>query len=164
MPGDGRQLMQRGRDPTRCGRIQRALKMKAMHAQVGDAVKFAKTVGETDVYLFAGVTGDFSGNHVNEEFMKKSTYGRRIAHGALMVGYMSTASTLMIDKSLSQGIDSTPVSLGYDRVRFLAPVFLGDTISEVDEERRRTRATVEVRNQSGTLVAVSEHLLKWVQN
>jgi 3-hydroxybutyryl-CoA dehydratase len=102
--------------------------------------------------------------------MKKSTYGRRIAHGALMVGYMSTASTLMIDKSLSQGIDSTPVSLGYDRVRFLAPVFLGDTIevtytiSEVDEERRRTRATVEVRNQSGTLVAVSEHLLKWVQN
>jgi 3-hydroxybutyryl-CoA dehydratase len=144
--------------------------MKATHAQVGDAVKFAKTVGETDVYLFAGVTGDFSGNHVNEEFMKKSTYGRRIAHGALMVGYMSTASTLMIDKSLSQGIDSTPVSLGYDRVRFLAPVFLGDTIevtytiSEVDEERRRTRAAVEVRNQSGTLVAVSEHLLKWVQN
>jgi 3-hydroxybutyryl-CoA dehydratase len=146
------------------------MKMKAMHAEVGDTVRFSKTVGETDVYMFAGITGDFSGNHVNEEFMKKSKYGRRIAHGALLVGYMSTASTLMIDRSLSKGIDSTPVALGYDRVRFLSPVFLGDTITvtytikEIDEERRRTRAQVDVHNQGGVLVAVSEHLLKWVQN
>jgi acyl dehydratase len=144
--------------------------MKAMHAEIGDTVRFAKTVGETDVYMFAGITGDFSGNHVNEEFMKKSKYGRRIAHGALLVGYMSTASTLMIDRSLSQGIDSTPVALGYDRVRFLSPVFLGDTVTvtytikEIDAERRRTRAQVDVHNQAGVLVAVSEHLLKWVRN
>jgi acyl dehydratase len=144
--------------------------MKAMHAEIGDTVRFSKTVGETDVYMFAGITGDFSGNHVNEEFMKKSKYGRRIAHGALLVGYMSTASTLMIDRSLSQGIDSTPVALGYDRVRFLSPVFLGDTITvtytikEIDAERRRTRAQVDVHNQTGVLVAVSEHLLKWVRN
>lgn len=144
--------------------------MKAMHAAIGDTVRFSKTVGETDVYMFAGITGDFSGNHVNEEFMKKSKYGRRIAHGALLVGYMSTASTLMIDRSLSQGIDSTPVALGYDRVRFLSPVFLGDTVTvtytikEIDEERRRTRAQVDVHNQAGVLVAVSEHLLKWVRN
>ena len=144
--------------------------MKSMHVTMGDAVTFAKTVGETDVYMFAGITGDFSGNHVNEEFMKKSKYGRRIAHGALLVGYMSTASTLMIARSLSKGIDSTPVSLGYDRVRFLSPVFLGDTvtvtytITEIDEERRRTRAQVDVHNQAGVLVAVAEHLMKWVQN
>ncbi len=56
------------------------MKMKAMHAEIGDTVRFSKTVGETDVYMFAGITGDFSGNHVNEEFMKKSKYGRRIAH------------------------------------------------------------------------------------
>jgi len=146
------------------------MKMKAMHAEIGDTVRFSKTVGETDVYMFAGITGDFSGNHVNEEFMKKSKYGRRIAHGALLVGYMSTASTLMIDRSLSQGIDSTPVALGYDRVRFLSPVFLGDTITvtytikEIDAERRRTRAQVDVHNQAGVLVAVGEHLLKWVRN
>jgi acyl dehydratase len=144
--------------------------MQPMHAAIGDSVQFAKTVGETDIYLYAGVTGDFSGNHINEEFMKKSIYGRRIAHGALIVGFMSTASTVMIDKSLSKGIDSTPVSLGYDRVRFLNPVFIGDTIQitytikEVDQERRRTRAQVEAHNQSGTLVAVGEHLLKWVRN
>jgi acyl dehydratase len=144
--------------------------MKALHVEMGEAVRFSKTVGETDVYLFAGVTGDFSGNHVNEEFMKKSKYGRRIAHGALLVGYMSTASTMMIERSLAKGIDSTPVALGYDRVRFVAPVFLGDTvtvvytISEIDESRRRTRAQVDVTNQSGLLVAVAEHLIKWVRN
>ncbi len=77
---------------------------------------------------------------------------------------------MMIERSLSKGIDSTPVSLGYDRVRFLAPVFFNDsirvtyTISEIDEERRRTRAKVEVRNQRGDLVAVAEHLTKWVEN
>src|SRR5829696_3387084 len=100
-----------------------------MHVDVGDQVRFSKTVSESDVYLFAGITGDFSGNHVNEEFMRTSVFGRRIAHGALMVGYMSTTSTLMIERSLEKGIDSTPVSLGYDRVRFLKPVFIGDTIT-----------------------------------
>jgi 3-hydroxybutyryl-CoA dehydratase len=141
--------------------------MKAMYAQVGDTVRFAKTVSESDVYLFAGITGDFSGNHVNEEFMRTSAFGKRIAHGALMVGYMSTCSTLLIDRSLEKGIDSTPVSIGYDRVRFVAPVYLGDTVSltytitEVDPERRRTRAKIEVVNQRGETVAVAEHLLKW---
>jgi 3-hydroxybutyryl-CoA dehydratase len=143
--------------------------MKAMYAQIGDQVRFSKTVSETDVYLFAGITGDFSGNHVNEEFMRTSAYGRRIAHGAMMVGYMSTCSTMMIDRSLEKGIDSTPVSLGYDRVRFIAPVFFNDTITavytivEVDEERRRTRAKIEVTNQHGKTVAAAEHILKWVQ-
>lgn len=144
--------------------------VRAMHAEIGDTVRFSKTVSEADVYLYAGITGDFSGNHVNEEFMKKSIYGRRIAHGALMVGFMSTASTMMIERSLSRGIDSTPVSLGYDKVRFLAPVFFGDTVEvtyrivEVDEDRRRTVAQVDVRNQSDVLVAVGHHLTKWVRN
>ena len=143
---------------------------KVMHAEIGDTVRFSKTVGESDVYMYAGITGDFSGNHVNEEFMKKSIYKHRIAHGALLVGFMSTTSTMMIERSLSKGIDSTPVSLGYDRIRFLAPVFLGDTvdvtytIAEVDAERRRSLAQVEVHNQSGVLVAVGQHLTKWVRN
>ncbi len=142
--------------------------MSDFFVKVGDRVAFSKTVGESDVYLFAGITGDLSGNHVNEEFMKTSAYGRRIAHGALLVGYMSTCSTLLIDRSFAKGVNSTPVSLGYDRVRFLGPVYIGDTvevsyeIAEVDVERRRTRAKIEVRNQRGELVAVAEHILKWV--
>ena len=99
--------------------------------EVGRRVTVSKTVGETDIYLFAGITGDFSGNHVNEEFMKESIYRHRIAHGVLLIGYMSTCSTRMIERSMAKGIDSTPVSLGYDRVRFLAPVYIGDTVEVV---------------------------------
>ena len=144
--------------------------MAALHAEIGEQVKFAKTVGESDIYMFAGITGDLAGNHVNEEFMKGSIYGRRIAHGALLIGFMSTTSTMLCLRSLEKGIDSTPVSLGYDRVRFLGPVYINDTvevtytITEVETERRRTRAKIEVRNQHGELVAVAEHLMKWVKN
>ena len=48
---------------------------------IGCRVTFSKTVGESDIYLFAGITGDLSPNHVDREFMKNTTYGRRIAHG-----------------------------------------------------------------------------------
>ena len=93
--------------------------MQEFYVKVGDSVTFAKTVGETDIYLFAGITGDFSVNHVNEQYMAHSKFGRRIAHGALIVGYMSTCSTMMIDKCRGATRETTPVSLGYDRVRFL---------------------------------------------
>ncbi len=144
--------------------------MANFHVSVGEQVKFSKTVSESDVYLFAGITGDFSGNHVNEEYMKRSAYGGRIAHGALLIGYMSTTSTMMCAKCVEGGMDETPVSLGYDRVRFLKGVKLGDTstvrytIAELEPERRRSRAKIEVTNQEGELCAVAEHLLKWVKN
>jgi len=140
------------------------------HVSVGEQVKFSKTVSESDVYLFAGITGDFAGNHVNDEYMKRSAYGGRIAHGALLVGYMSTTSTMMCAKCVERGMDETPVSLGYDRVRFLKGVKLGDTITvsytiaEIEPERRRSRAKIEITNQEGELCAVAEHLLKWVKN
>ncbi len=139
------------------------------YVAVGDNVSFSKTVSESDVYLFAGITGDLAPNHVDEEYMKRSGYGRRIAHGALIVGFMSTASSLAIAKSRNGG-DETPVSLGYDRIRFLAPVYLGDTIKvayeivEIDEERRRSVADIRVFNQAEELVAVAQHILKWVAN
>jgi acyl dehydratase len=144
--------------------------MSEFYVSVGDQVSFSKTVGESDVYLFAGITGDFSGNHVDEEFMKRSVYGRRIAHGVLLVGYMSTCSTMMIAKANGTASHETPVSLGYDRIRFLAAVFIGDTITvtyriaEIDPERRRSRSEIEVRNQKGELVAVAQHILKWTRN
>lgn len=142
--------------------------MTSFYVQVGDEVTFSKTVGETDIYLFAGITGDFSGNHVNEEYMKRSKYGRRIAHGALLVGYMSTCSTMAIEACVKKGITETPVSLGYDRIRFVAPVFIGDTVTvtyridSVDEARRRSRSQITVTNQANETVAVGEHILKWV--
>src|SRR5258708_38686983 len=82
--------------------------MQDFYVKVGDSVTFAKTVGETDIYLFAGITGDFSVNHVNEPYMAKSKFGRRIAHGALIVGSMSTCSPMMIAKCRGAPRSPTP--------------------------------------------------------
>jgi 3-hydroxybutyryl-CoA dehydratase len=143
--------------------------MSDFYVAVGDSASFTKTVGEIDVYMFAGITGDFSPNHVNRAYMERSSFGRLQAHGALLVGFMSTASTLVIAKS-REGADETPVSLGYDRIRFLAPVYFGDTvtieytIASIDVERRRSSGDIRVTNQDGSLVAVATHILKWVAN
>jgi 3-hydroxybutyryl-CoA dehydratase len=144
--------------------------MAEFYVAVGDRVRFSKTVSESDVYLFAGITGDLAPNHVDEEFMRRTSYGRRIAHGALLIGYMSTASTMMVQRCGGLEGGETPVSLGYDRIRFTAPVFFGDTvtvtytIAAIEPERRRSRSRVEAVNQRGETVAVAEHILKWLAN
>ena len=142
--------------------------MTDFYLKIGDTTSFTKTVSESDVYQFAGITGDFSPNHVNKDYMEKSSYGRLMAHGALIVGFMSTVSTQII--AHSREAEETPVSVGYDKVRFLKPVFLGDTItvaytvSEIDVVRRRSTAGIEVTNQNDELVAVASHILQWVPN
>ena len=131
---------------------------------VGTTVTFSKTVGEYDVYAFAGVSGDFSPNHVDEEYMSRTRYGHRIAHGVLAVAYMSTCSTRLIDLLEDQPM----VSLGYDRIRFVAPIFIGDTVTvtytvaERDDARGRVGSDVTVRNQRDEVVAVARHILKAV--
>ncbi len=143
--------------------------MADFHVSVGDSVSFTKTVSESDVYLFAGITGDFSPNHVNQVYMERSRYGRRMAHGALLVGFISTASTMAIAHCRDDERE-TPVAVGMDKLRFLSPVFLGDTVTvgyevrSVDLERRRSVAAVEVTNQDGVLVCVADHILQWVAN
>jgi 3-hydroxybutyryl-CoA dehydratase len=144
--------------------------MSDFYVKPGDNVAFAKTVGETDIYLFAGITGDFAVNHVNEQYMARSKYGRRIAHGALLIGFASTCSSLMIEKCQGTAGDETPVSLGYDKVRFLGPVFIGDTLNltytivEVDLAKRRSVGDIKVVNQRGELVGVARHILAWVKD
>ena len=142
--------------------------MSDFHLSVGEQVTFSKTVGESDVYLFAGITGDLNGLHVNEQFMSGTAYGQRIAHGALLVGFMSTTSTMMIARCAEGESDETPVSLGYERIRFTAPVYINDTVSvtytvaQIDEDRRRALSDIEVVNQRGETVAVAQHIIKWV--
>ncbi|WP_233856147.1 MaoC family dehydratase [Paraburkholderia sp. HD33-4] len=139
--------------------------------EIGQEFRFAKTVGEADVTLFAGLTGDFSDTHINEQYMQeKSAIGTRIAHGALLVGYMSTASTISIAHVIHRtDLDEFPVSAGYDRIRFIRPVLLGDTVTviykvtEIDEEKRRSTADMEVVNQRGEVVAAGRHLMKWAK-
>lgn len=135
--------------------------------EAGTRVSFSKTVSESDVYLFAGITGDLSPNHVDEVFMRGTQYGRRIAHGALIVGYMSRASTMIAEKALVGG-PLFPVSLGYDRIRLLAPVFIGDTITVAydvagyDNDKQRSIGKVTVTNERAETVAVAEHIMKWL--
>jgi 3-hydroxybutyryl-CoA dehydratase len=142
--------------------------MSDFHVELGHTASFTKTVSESDVYMFAGITGDFSPNHVNKAYMEKSSYGKLMVHGALLVGFMSTASTMAI--AHTREASETPVSAGYDKIRFLKPVFLGDTlttrytIAEIEIERKRSYADLEITNQDGELVAVGRHILQWIPN
>lgn len=142
--------------------------MSEFYVDIGETVTFSKTVSESDVYMYAGITGDFSPNHVNKAYMEKSSYGRLMAHGALMIGFMSTASTMAI--AHTRDADETPVALGYDRIRFLKPVFLGDTvtvtytITAIDPAAKRSTADIKITNQDGDLTTVGQHILKWVPN
>jgi 3-hydroxybutyryl-CoA dehydratase len=130
---------------------------------IGATGTFTKTVGETDVYLFGGITGDLYRNHVDEEYMRKGPYGGRIAHGALMVGYMSAASS-----KLTENCPIPIVSYGYDRIRFIKGVRLGDTvtveyrITEHIPHEAKTIATVTCTNQRGEVVAAATHIMKFV--
>jgi 3-hydroxybutyryl-CoA dehydratase len=131
---------------------------------IGESVRVARTLAESDVYLFAGITGDNHPNHVNEEYMRAGRFGQRVAHGALIVGIMSAASTKFL---LERELDG--VSYGYDTVRFTAPVFFGDTvtvtytITREDRGDAKTWANIEARKQDGELVAVATHILKFIR-
>lgn len=142
--------------------------MTRLPVEIGAEVRFAKTLAESDFYQFAGISGDFDKVHVNEEYMKTTVFGRRIAHGLLVLALSSTTASLMSGRYADARSPFTPVSAGYDRVRFLQPVYIGDTITvayrvaSVEAERRRSRSKVEMTNQHGATVLVAEHILAWV--
>ncbi|MGE5620925.1 MAG: MaoC family dehydratase [Sphingomonadaceae bacterium] len=131
--------------------------------EIGQTVYVSKTVGESDVYLFAGITGDLHPNHVNEQYMKDTRFGRRIAHGALMVGYISAASTKLL-----ASVSSPCVNYGFERIRFIKPVFIGDTITveyrivEKNPEKDTVYAQVTITNQKGEVVTSAVNLLRFV--
>jgi len=130
--------------------------------KVGDIVTTAKTVSESDVYLFAGITGDFHPNHTNEEYMSKSVYGHRIAHGMLTMSLASAASAKAV---MMSGIRA--VNYGFDKARFLKGVYFGDTltthykIEEIDEDKMTSTADIKVFNQRNELCFVARNILKF---
>lgn len=109
-----------------------------------------KSLPKCDVYLFAGIIGDLFPAHVNEEYCKKMPYKTRLVHGCLTFSLCSTVSGMA-------GVDSGHdiLAMGYDQVKFLKPVFFGDTITatywitEVNEERRKTTGQCVMTNQRG---------------
>ncbi|MDA2939221.1 MaoC family dehydratase N-terminal domain-containing protein [Acidobacteria bacterium AH-259-A15] len=129
-------------------------------------VTFSKTVSESDVYLYAGITGDLHPNHVNKAYMQKTRYGERIAHGTLLIGYTSAASTRFCERLQGEHPNLLFVSYGYDRIRFIKPVLFGDTIvvnyrlARVVPEEAKLLADIKLYNQRDELVAVMTHILK----
>lgn len=142
--------------------------MTEIFLEPGETATFAKTITEADLVLFAGLTGDFDPIHVNEAHAAATPFGRRIAHGALVMGLLSTTASMMSRRSSERGAKGTSVSLGYDRIRFLKPVFIGDTltarytIEAIDAAAARSRSKVEVVNQHGETCLAGTHIMKWV--
>ena len=135
--------------------------MGTLNFEIGKTYTFAKTFSESDVYLFAGIIGDFFPAHINEEYCKNMPYKTRIVHGCLT---FSLASTVSGRAAVESGHNM--VAYGYDRLRFKKPVFFGDTITaaytftELNEERRLTTADCVMRNQKGEVVLTVTHYMK----
>ena len=122
--------------------------------EIGEEAYFSKTITETDVYLFAGISGDFNPMHVNEEFAKQTPFGTRIAHGALP---QSLAAPVLGTKLPGLGTVAVEISC-----RYKAPTFFGDTITatarvkEKMEKKRWVRMALTWVNQRGDTIAEGE--------
>ena len=120
-----------------------------------------RTITETDFVLHAGQTGDFFPHHMDAEWCKSQPFKERIAHGTLIF-------SVSIGQTASE-INPEAFSKGYDRLRFIKPVFIGDTIhtkvtiSEKADDKKpaygKVVEHVEVFNQRGEIVMVADHIL-----
>lgn len=118
--------------------------------EVGEKASFSKTISESDVYLFAGICGDFNPVHVDQAFAETTRFKQRIAHGILTASLISTVLGTKLP-----GVNT--IYLGQE-VKFLAPVFFGDTLTaeaEVlskDKEKKIITLKTTVSNQQGKTV------------
>jgi acyl dehydratase len=122
---------------------------------------FGRTITEADIVLHAGQTGDFFPHHMDAEWCKTQDFGQRMAHGTLIFS---------VAIGLTAGdINPHAMSYGYDRLRFIKPVCIGDTISvraTIKEQRDHPKRAdhgivaeqIEVFNQHQQIVLVCEHL------
>jgi acyl dehydratase len=120
-----------------------------------------RTITETDIVIHAGQTGDFFPHHMDAEWCKTQPFKQRIAHGTLIfsIAIGLTASV----------INEVAITYGYERLRFLKPVFIGDTIKvkvAIKEKKDYKKPgygliteLVEAFNQHNELVMICEHIL-----
>jgi acyl dehydratase len=131
--------------------------------QIGNVREtIGRTITETDIVLHAGQTGDFFPHHMDAEYAKTTEFGRRIAHGTL---------TFSIAVGMSANlINPVAFSYGYDHLRFIHPVFIGDTIRVkviLKEKKENPKhpdqgfitEALEIYNQENKLVMVCDHIM-----
>lgn len=115
---------------------------------------FRKTISESDVYLFAGITGDTNPAHIDEVYANSTRFGKRIAHGLLVGSFISTVLGTKLPGPGTIYISQT--------LNFKAPVYIGDTIEarvtvkEIIKEKNRVILQTEVYNQNQELVVAGE--------
>lgn len=118
--------------------------------QIGDSASFTKTVTETDVIMYAGVSGDFNPAHIDAEHAKSSMFGQRIAHGMLSASFISNVLGTQLP-------GPGTIYMGQE-LRFVKPVYIGDTVtatctvSERIPEKNRLKLDTVVKNQRGETV------------
>lgn len=121
-----------------------------------------RTITEADIVLHAGQTGDFYPHHMDAEWCKTQDFKQRIAHGTLIF-------SIAVGQTAGE-INPEAFSYGYDRIRFVKPVFIGDTLTArctIKEKRDHPKKPgygvvvelVESINQRGETVLAAEHLL-----
>ncbi len=117
---------------------------------IGDSASFTKTVTETDIYLYAGISGDFNPAHVNQTEAEKGMFGKRIAHGMLSAGFISAVLGTLLP-------GPGTIYIGQE-LRFTKPVYIGDTITatatvaEMIPEKNRVKLETVCTNQNGEVV------------
>jgi 3-hydroxybutyryl-CoA dehydratase len=118
--------------------------------QPGDSASFSKTISEGDIYLFAGITGDFNPAHVNAPEAARGMFKQRIAHGMLTGSFISTVIAMKLP-------GPGTIYVGQD-LQFRAPVFIGDTVTATVEctekldQRKWVKFKTTVTNQDGKVV------------
>ena len=121
-----------------------------MCTKIGDSASFTKTISETDVYLYAGISGDFNPAHVNQTEAEKGMFGKRIAHGMLSAGLISAVLGTLLP-------GPGTIYMGQE-LRFTKPVAIGDTITatatvaELIPEKNRAILDTVCTNQNGDVV------------
>lgn len=124
--------------------------MTIRELKIGDQASTAKTISESDVYLFAGITGDHNPAHVNEVYASQTRFGRRIAHGILSAGLISAVLAMKLP-------GPGTIYLGQE-LKSVRPVYFGDTItatctvSELLPEKNIARLETVCTNQDGAVV------------
>lgn len=118
--------------------------------EIGQEASFTKTITEADVYMYAGITGDFNPAHIDEEYAKNTMFNTRIAHGILTAGFISN---VLGTKLPGPGT----IYLSQD-LKFTKPVYFGDTITatlrveELVVDKNRVVLKSICTNQKGDIV------------
>ncbi len=121
---------------------------------IGESAEFAKTITETDIYLYAGITGDMNPAHINEEFAGNTAFKSRIAHGMLSAGLVSAI--------LGNQLPGPGTIYLKQELAFTSPVYMGDTVtarvevSEINQEKNKTKLKTTCVNQKDKTVLDGE--------